>query len=314
MSGLGYLEGLRPKILMFCGKGGVGKTTCASATALHFSRNGKRVLLISTDPSPSLSDIFELDVRGRPKEVADGLDVVELDYDLVVEMWKDRFGEEVYEVVSSFLPVDKGIIDYVAEAPGIDEEFALSYLLDFYKGGRYDLIVWDTAPAGGTLSLLTLQDKFYRHLLDAARLYVRVKRALDLLVKGEVRRDPLDIISDWEELSKDVLDMVRGERTFSLLVTIAEGLGVKQTERVAKELERFGVKVAGLIVNYIAPKDAGPFYEKRFEMQMKYVKELKVLFPSLPMTLLEQLPEEVKGLERIAEVSEMLFGDDRNLY
>lgn len=294
---------------MFCGKGGVGKTTCASATAVHFSEEGRNVLLISTDPTPSLSDILEFDVRGEPGRVMKRLDAIELDYDRVVEMWKERFGEEVYGVVSSFLPVDKEIIEYVSKAPGIDEEFALSYLFEFYKSGKYDLIVWDTAPAGGTLSLLNLQDRFYRHMLDAARLYVRVKRALDLLVKGRVKRDPMRIIAEWEELSKEVLGMVRDERTLSILVTIAEGLGVKQTERVARELKGFGVRIAGIIVNYMAPKAVGEFYGRRLRMQMRYVKELERLFQSIPMTMLGQLPEEVKGLDRIGEVARMLFPD-----
>jgi len=81
---------------------------------------------------------------------------IQLDYDRVVEMWKDRFGDEVYELISSFLPVEEEIIEYVAGAPGIDEEFALSYVYDLYVSGEYDVIVWDTAPAGGTLALLKL--------------------------------------------------------------------------------------------------------------------------------------------------------------
>ncbi|HDI53239.1 MAG TPA: ArsA family ATPase, partial [Candidatus Bathyarchaeota archaeon] len=177
--GLSFLDDEKPRIVMFCGKGGVGKTTAASATALHFARRGLKTLLISTDPTPSLSDILERNVSGSitPIEEVPGLEAVELDYETVIDMWKKRFGREVYEVVSSFLPVDEEIIEYVAGAPGIDEEFALSYVYDLYRSGRYDLIVWDTAPAGGTLSLIKLEEKFYRHLGDAARLYVRVKKA-----------------------------------------------------------------------------------------------------------------------------------------
>ena len=126
-----------PIIVMFCGKGGVGKTTCASSTAIHYASQGNRTLLISTDPSPSLSDILEQDVKGKITQIPEipNLCAVELDYSRVLEMWMVKFGDEVYEVISSFLPVGREILDYIAGAPGIDEEFALSYVYDLYNGG-----------------------------------------------------------------------------------------------------------------------------------------------------------------------------------
>lgn len=276
--GLSFLDKEEPRIVMFCGKGGVGKTTSASATALHFAQKGLRTLLISSDPTPSLSDILEVGVRGiiTPIEAAAGLDAVELDFDTVVEMWKEKFGEEVYEVISSFLPVDEEIIEYVANAPGIDQEFALSYIYDLYTGDDYDIIVWDTAPAGGTLSLINLQDKFYRHLGEAARLYVRVRTALDALTRGRAKRDPLKIIAEWEMLSKSVLEMLKDEETKAFLVTIPEALGVNQTRRVAKELERFGINISGVIINYVlTPETAtSEFNRRRREMQIKHIEAL----------------------------------------
>ena len=100
------LDRRKPKIVMFCGKGGVGKTTCASATAIHYASRGKRTLLISTDPSPSLTDILEINVMGDITKVpgVENLKAVELDYDKVLEMWKIKFGDEIFEVISLFLP------------------------------------------------------------------------------------------------------------------------------------------------------------------------------------------------------------------
>ncbi len=106
---LNFLKKKKPKIVMFTGKGGVGKTTASSATAIHFARSGLHTLLISTDPAPSLSDMFDRNVNGviTPIESVPDLSVVELDYDLIVELWKEKYGEEVYAVASSFLPVDR---------------------------------------------------------------------------------------------------------------------------------------------------------------------------------------------------------------
>ena len=309
--GLAYLDAEKPKLIVFCGKGGVGKTTCATATALHFAKKGSRTLLISTDPTPSLSDILEVNARGyivSLKEV-EKLNVVELDYDLVIEKWKEKFGYEVYEVISSFLPVGEEIIEYIAGAPGIDEEFALSYVLDLYESGNYDTIVWDTAPAGGTLSLLKLQDKFYRHLGEAAKLYMRVRKAIEILTKGRTKRDPIEIISEWEKLAQKVFNMLRDRKTHTIIVTIAEALGVKQTERVLKELEAFGMQVSKILVNYIVTENTCtcPFHRERAAMQKHYLEVLRSSCGESMIATLPQLPREVRGVSVIEKVEELLF-------
>lgn len=306
------LERRDTKIVMFCGKGGVGKTTCASATAIHYASKGKRTLLISTDPFPSLTDILEINVKGDITEVpgVQNLKAVELDYDKVIDMWKIKFGDEIFEVISSFLPVEEEIIDYIAGAPGIDEEFALSYVLDLYVSGEYDVIVWDTAPAGGTLSLLHLQETFYNHMRDAARLYIRLKETLEALT-GRNKRDPLKIIGEWEKLAEDVLLMIRAENTVAYLVTIPEGLGVNQTERIKQDLEKFQVSIGGIIINNYIPVEfaiGSDLLKKRIHVQAQYIDELEKMYSgSLPVVKLPLQGFEVKGLEALRRIEEQLY-------
>jgi len=310
VDGLNFLDALEPRIVMFCGKGGVGKTTCASTTALHFALKGKRTLLISTDPSPSLSDMLETDVMGCVRTVASAcLDAVELDYDRIVDLWKEKFGDEVYDVVSSFLPVERDVIDYIAGAPGIGDEFALSYVYDLYVSGAYDVIVWDTAPAGGTLSLLKLEDTFYRHLGEAARLYVKVRAALNALAQGKPR-DPLKIIGEWQRLAHDVLSMTKDARTMALMVTIPEALSVSQTRRVAGELERFGVHIGGLVINQVLTEEASdsPFNRSRREMQIRHIRDLETAFTGeVPQVKLPLQSFEVRGVETLRKMERLLF-------
>lgn len=300
-----------PIIVMFCGKGGVGKTTCASATAVHYASNGYKTLLISTDPSPSLSDILEHSVMGEITGIpeVEHLEAVELDYSKVIDMWMEKFGDEVYEVISSFLPVGREILDYIAGAPGISEEFALSYVYDLYMGGEYDVIVWDTAPAGGTLSLLHIQETFYTHMRDAAKLYIRLKETLESLT-GREKRDPLRIIQEWEVLAKNVLDMVRSENTTAYLVTIPEGLGVAQTERIWSDFDKFGIKIGGLIVNHQIPENgigSDNLLKKRWMVQVEYIKDLEKQYSD---TLLVKLPlqeYEVKGIKALRAIEKQLY-------
>jgi len=300
-----------PIIVMFCGKGGVGKTTCASSTAIHYASRGNRTLLISTDPSPSLSDILEQDVKGKITLIPEvpNLSAVELDYSKVLEMWMAKFGNEVYEVISSFLPVGREILDYIAGAPGIDEEFALSYVYDLYNGGDYDVIVWDTAPAGGTLSLLHIQETFYTHMRDAAKLYIRLKETLESLT-GREKRDPLRIIREWEILAKSVLNMVRSENTVAYLVTIPEGLGVSQTERIKHDFEKFGIQIGGVIVNnLISGSDVGveELLEKRRQVQSQYENLLEEKYTDVNLVKLPLQEFEVKGVDALKRVEKQLY-------
>jgi len=302
-----------PVILMFCGKGGVGKTTCASSTAIHYAAEGFRTLLISTDPAPSLTDILEVDVKGKitPIPGVENFEAVELDYSRIFDMWTEKFGDEVYAVISSFLPVGREILDYIAGAPGIDEEFALSYVYDLYTGGEYDVIVWDTAPAGGTLSLLYLQETFYTHMRDAAKLYIRLKETLENLT-GREKRDPLKIIREWEQLAKNVLDMIRSENTTAFLVTIPEGLGVSQTERIKQDLEKFEIQIGGIIVNTLIPQEvdmSSELLSKRRRVQEKYMNILEETYSGkLPLMKLPLQGHEVIGIDVLRDIGKQLYG------
>ena len=311
VQGLGFLDEGERRILMFCGKGGTGKTTSSSVTAVHFAQRGYRTLLISTDPAPSLSDILEIDVGGEITPIPDapGLSAVELDYDLVVELWKERYGAEVYDLVSSFLPVEEDIIEYIAGAPGIDQEFALGYLYDLYAGDDHDVIVWDTAPAGGTLALIKLQDTFYRHLGEAARMYVRVRSALDALTRG-TKKNPLRIIAKWEELSKNVLDMMKDETTQAIVVTNPEALCVAQTSRVVNDLEKFGIRVGGIVLNRVLTEEAAdsPFNRNLREVQLKYIEEVNESYRGrLPIAQIPLMGFEVKGVEALKRLEKVLY-------
>src|SRR3990172_5320479 len=117
-SSLNRLDNEQKQLIMIGGKGGGGKTTCVSAIALHFSLKGKQTLIISSAPTPSLSDIFEMAVGDQetPIKNAKNLFGIEISSDVVLKKWKDRFGPEIYEVLSSFASVDYDFVDYIGGA------------------------------------------------------------------------------------------------------------------------------------------------------------------------------------------------------
>jgi len=305
---LASLDSTPRRVLMFGGKGGVGKTTSSAATALHFARRGLRTLIISSDLTPSLSDIFETDIgpAERPIPGVENLYGLEIDPDEVMRRWKEKFGPEVYAAASALvdLPYDE-VVDYVAMAPGIQEEFMLDYILERIRDRRYDLIVWDTAPAGDTLRLLGLPQRFLEHLRVAPKVYLEVRDTFKL------SRTPfLEIIESWKRLSEQTIRFFTDpENVEFIMVTIPEALGVYQSRRVMRDLRRHGLTVRYLIVNDVIREPDCEFHRQRWEMQQRYIRQLREeLDDGLTLVELPLLPYEVKGVERLAEVEGHLFG------
>lgn len=302
-------------LIMIGGKGGVGKTTCASAIALHFSFQGKKTLIISSDPTPSLSDIFEMEIGDQetPLKNVKNLYGIEISSEVVLKKWKERFGPEIYEVVSSFASLDYDFVDYIGGAPGIEEEYMLNYILELVEGGQYDLVVWDTAPAGHTLRLLHLPQIFLRHLEAATKFYMnlysyfeKVKEAVKLK-KG--KRSLLEIISGWEDLAEKVVNFIRDpKKSEFIIVTIPEALGVRQTERIIKDFDEYQLRVNHLIVNYVIQQADCDFHRIRSEMQQNYIRILEDQYsPGINIIKTPLFPHEIKGVERINKISEILF-------
>ena len=300
---------------MIGGKGGVGKTTCAAAIALHFSLQGKKTLIISSDPTPSLSDIFEMEIGDQETPIKNVKDLygIEVSSEVVLKKWKERFGPEIYEVVSSFASVDYDFVEYIGGAPGIEEEYMLNYILELVEGGQYDLVVWDTAPAGHTLRLLHLPQIFLKHLEAATKFYMNLYSYFEKLKESvklkKGKRSLLEIISGWENLAEKVVSFIRDtQKSDFIIVTIPEALGVRQTERIIKDFDGYQLNVNHLIVNYVIQEADCNFHKMRKEMQQHYIKILEDLYSHrIRLIELPLMPYEIKGVERINKISEILF-------
>ncbi len=302
------------KLIMVGGKGGVGKTTCASSIALKFASLGRRVLLISSDPTPSLSDIFEINIGDRETKILDSLELYgfEISSEIVLKRWKERFGPEIYEVISSFAKIDYDFVDYVGTAPGIEEEYMLNFIIELVENEKYDLVVWDIAPAGHTLRLLQLPHLFLKHMEAATKFYMNMYDYLEK-IKGAVtlkgsKRTLLEIISSWESLSEKIVEFIRDkDRTKYIIVTIPEALGVKLTDRIIEEFKENNLSVENIIINHVVRSADCPFHEKRMAMQQFYIEMMQKRYSHINLVTLYLSADEIKGIERIRQTGEALF-------
>ena len=289
------------KVEMFTGKGGVGKTTMSVATALHHAKFGK-TLLISTDPSGSLSEIFAQPLDQQVVSVVDNLDAVELTRELVLKLWRDKFADEIYTVLASFLPVGREIIDYIEGAPGIDEEFMLDYLLTMAQSDDYQTIVWDTAPTVTTLNLLFVQQLFYSHLTQAQKVYVKVKNIFSKV-------DPLALINKWLHLTAQIIALLR-EDTRAWVVANPEQLPVEQALSIATALADFNIPVNGFILNKVLPFELcqqHPFWRAKYVAQQSCRARLYEASGNYPVKDIPELAGRMQVDGFLTEVEKLLY-------
>jgi arsenite/tail-anchored protein-transporting ATPase len=303
------------QILFFGGKGGVGKTTCSSAFALEASARGRRVLLVSTDPAHSTSDIFERPVGPDEREIQPRLWAIEID---ALRESAKYVREVKQDIERMFAPAvirqAYRQIDMAAASPGLADVALLDRMIDLIvqRESRYDLIVFDTAPTGQTVQLLRMpevMDTWIRALVKHRRALLEIDRGVD---SPEPAADPVVTALERRHerlkmLRSRVLD--RSSTSF-VLVTIPERLAIEETARAAELLAGTGLDIGALIVNRILPDGLeGEFYRARKAQEVQYLGEIARRFARLERAEVCQLSHDVYGLESLALISKQLVGD-----
>lgn len=296
------------QVLFLGGKGGVGKTTCASALALAASRAGKRTLLVSTDPAHSTSDIFERPIGADPAEILPGLWALEID--AAVE--SDRYVAEVKDRIKALfghaiLREAGRQIDLAASMPGAEEVALFDRMGELIRGDddRFDLIVFDTAPTGHTLRLIRMPE-----LMEAwIRALTRSRRAM-LGIDADDKDDPIlvSLQGRLERLRMMRARLLSGRTSAFVLVLIPERLPVEETDRAIAQLEEAGVRIGGLVVNRVLPDtSADAFLMSRRRQERVYLDEIETRFAAYERVYVPQRASDVCGLDALEEISRALM-------
>ena len=299
-------------VVFFGGKGGVGKTTCSSAFALAASRAGRRVLLVSTDPAHSTSDIFERKIGSSEQQLHPNLAAIEIDADQESTRYVGQVKRDIERMFSpAVVRQAHRQIEMAAASPGLAEVALLDRMIDLIveREGVYDLIVFDTAPTGHTLQLLRMPDAMTTWI----QALVKHRRALLEIDMGDERPAPeSDPVLVALERRHQRLTMLRARvtdraRTSFVLVTIPERLAIEETARAADLLGDTSVHLAGLVVNRVLPDGLeGEFYAARKAQEREYLAEIERRFKTLHRITVRQLPRDVYGLDSLAAVSQQL--------
>ena len=296
------------RVLFFGGKGGVGKTTCASAMALAASAMGKRVLLVSTDPAHSTSDIFERSLGGEPTEVKPSLFAMEIDAASESRRYVQTVKEQIRQLFGhSILKEANRQIDLAATMPGAEEVALFDRMASLIRGedDRFDLIIFDTAPTGHTLRLIRMPE-----LMEAwIRALSRSRRAM-LGVDQDDKTDPIMIsLGDrLERLREMRARLMSGRTTGFVLVLIPERLPIEETARALAQLDDAGVRVGGLVINRVLPETSSDaFLTSRRNQERVYLQEIAARFAQQPRVQIPQLESDVYGFASLERVSRFLL-------
>jgi arsenite-transporting ATPase len=307
------------RTILYTGKGGVGKTSVAAATALKAACAGKKVLVMSTDPAHSLSDAFDAEVGPEPKEMATGLFAQEMDQGrMIEEHWAEI--QEYMTTLFEWQGTDSLAAEELAMLPGMDELFGILMVRRHHQASRYDALIVDAAPTGETLRLLSLPDQMSWYVQKI----FPIQRRAAKVVRPFARRLRTDSLPPFPEDSvfgalqrfyqavmgvEDIL--TDAERASVRLVVNAEKMVIAEARRAYTYLNLYGYPVDAIVVNRLLPASVSdPYFEKWQEAQGRHLETIEDSFSPVPIFKARLFDREMYGLEALAELAEDVFGEN----
>ena len=303
------------RIILFTGKGGVGKTTVAAATALNAAEMGYKTLVMSTDPAHSLADALDHPIGPEPSEILPNLYGQEVDVYYSIKKYWSKMRELILSVLQ-WRGMDRMLAEEMAVLPGMEETAAFLWLELFYRTGGYDLIVIDSAPTGETLKHLTLPQVSQWWLTKVLPVQKLAKNSMGKVVR-KVTGLPVDIGLQELETFYDKLMQVHEIMSKPNISTIRlvmnpERMVIQEALRAYTYLQLYGYTVDGVVVNRILPPESSEtMFSDYVEAQQRYLDEITDSFAPLPIFRVPHLGQEVFGAERLRKiVAELYQGED----
>jgi arsenite/tail-anchored protein-transporting ATPase len=333
------------QFIMFGGKGGVGKTTMAVATAVELAKE-KKVLVFTTDPAPSLTDSFGQIIGNEPTAVVgtNNLFAMEINAKKVMQELKEKYGGDILDIVQqgSYLSNEETEEMFSLDIPGVDEMMSLLKITDFMASADYQVYIVDTAPTGHTLRLLMLSDlldNWIKFLASLRWKYHAMARAFG----GAKQIEKADkFLLEMKKTVKRVKTLLQNPaKTEFVVVTIAEKMATSETEDLIRSLEQMRLPSRHIIINNTLPLEAAhsaeqwnrrktsrdssglPFFNSgtidfrqtldfahmRRKTQEKYIHEIREKFSTRIITEVFLQPTEIQGLDSLQKLGTYLFSE-----
>jgi len=300
------------KLILFGGKGGVGKTTCASSAGLYLAKEGFKTLVISTDPAHSLSDSLGQKIGDQIKGVegVKNLSVLEVNAQKALSQFKVKYEAQIKKIFDTSTYLDQEDIDsiFALPIPGIDEVMGFKTIVDLIEEAKFDKYIVDTAPTGHALRLLTLPELLDEWIKVLAKMRWKYRYMVESF-SGKYNPDEGDdFLVEMKKTVKKIEGLLKDQNKCEFIaVTIPEDMAILETERLINNLNKYGIKVRQLAVNNVLELRDCEFCRERSKAQEEYVKQIRRKFSNLKTTIIPLQPREVKGIEALDKFSKRLF-------
>jgi len=301
------------RIILFTGKGGVGKTSVSCAHALKASREGMKTLIVSTDMAHNLSDIFETQINNEPQEIAKNLWALEVDPNQEMQHYYGNIEEAFKKLMSSANHGSNESSEDMMVFPGMEELFCLLKIKELNDKNIYDLIVVDCAPTGETISLLKFPELlawYMTKLFPIGKVAMKVLRPISKIA-FKVEMPSNVAMNDIQKLYvklQELQELLKNREICSIrLVTIPEKMVIEETKRNYMYLNLYNFNVDGLYINRLIPASVdNSFFDEWKKLQGQYLEELKAIFYNIPTFKIKWYEVDINGmagLQRIIEDS-----------
>lgn len=304
------------RIIVYTGKGGVGKTSVAAATAVRLACQGLRTLVMSTDAAHSLADAFNMEIGAEPVQIAEPLWAQEVD--------NLRETERNWGAVQAWFG---GVLDWsrledvsteeMLTFPGMEELFSLLQILDHAKSGKYDVLIVDCAPTGETLRLLGYPNVltwWLEKIFPHERRLVKMARPVAKFLTGGLELPDDKVMNDVERLFRRVVEaqtlLLEPSITSVRIVVNPEKMVISEARRSFTYLNLYGFNTDAVIINRVLPQEAGGGYWAEWsERHARYEEEIRNTFQPIPVFRVPLMKSEVTGIPALADLADLAFGE-----
>ena len=302
------------RIILYSGKGGVGKTSFSAATAVRAAALGRRTLVVSTDAAHSLADALGVEIKGEPTHVVKNLEGLEIDVNReladhwgVIQEWLTQF--------MTFQGVNDAVAEEIAIFPGMEELFSLLKVKEYAEKGTYDLVVIDCAPTGETVRMLGVPEVlnfYFKRIFPVQRTVLKsvrpvAKRMTDIPLPGD---NVFGAVKTLFEQLEGMAPLLKDPRRSSIRIVLnPERMVINESQRLYTYLNLFGFPVDAVIANRVLPPAArSEYFDRWFDIQAGHLAEARQSFEPVPFFQARLFDREMVGVGLLDELAREVFG------
>ncbi len=299
------------QLIIFGGKGGVGKTTCAASAALYLAGEFK-TLLISSDPAHSVADSLGLEIGDKITDIKGikNLSALEISAEKALSNFKMKYKGEIKHILDTSTYLDEDDVESVFSlpVPGMDEVMGFKTIIDLIEENRFDKYVLDTAPTGHALRLLTMPQLLDDWIKVLAKIRWKYRYMVTSFAGKYSPDEGDDLLLSMKKIIKKIEGLLRDrDRCEFIAVTIPESMAITETERLVGTLDKYGIKVRQLVVNNFLESGDCRFCRERKKEQEKHLNSIRNRFSNMDTTVIPLQSGEVRGMESLGNIREALF-------